>query len=234
MKGKVIGMWVAVLLGLCVGRMAAAQVAQAPVVRWAELDIDSKALDAFQAASREHIQAASAEPGILALHAVSSKAAPNRVRVFEMYVDQAAYRAHLETPHFKKFVASTQSMITQRKLFDATPIRLGAKSALKPAPHVRVADLQIDPAQLDSYKAAVSEEIDASILLEPGVLTIYSVSLNEDPTQLRFFEIYADDAAYREHIASPHFKKYVETTKNMITGRELFEMDPISLWIKSQ
>jgi quinol monooxygenase YgiN/uncharacterized protein (DUF1330 family) len=234
MKGKVIWMWVAVLMGLCMGRATSAQEAPVPYVRWADLDIDSARLESFEAAAKAHIDAAARlEPGLLALHVVSSKSTPTRVRVFEMYADEAAYRAHLETPHFKTFVAVTQPMITQRKLFDATPIRLGAKTALPAAPLVRVADLRIDPAQLDAYRAAVTEEIDASILLEPGVLGIYSTALNEDPTQLRFFEIYADDAAYRAHIASPHFKKYVETTRNMITARELFEMNTIRLSMKS-
>ena len=33
---------------------------------------------------------------------------------------------------------------------------------------VRLAELEIDPAQVDSYKAALKEEIEASIRLEPG------------------------------------------------------------------
>ena len=36
---------------------------------------------------------------------------------------------------------------------------------------VRIAELEIDPAQLDAYKLALKEEIEASIRLEPGVLT---------------------------------------------------------------
>ncbi len=35
---------------------------------------------------------------------------------------------------------------------------------------VRMADLEIDPAELDAYNALLAEEIEASIRLEPGVL----------------------------------------------------------------
>ena len=49
------------------------------------------------------------------------------------------------------------------------------------ATHVRVAELEIDPAQLDAYKAAVTEEIEDSIRLEPGVLAIYCVALKDSP-----------------------------------------------------
>jgi hypothetical protein len=50
----------------------------------------------------------------------------------------------------------------------------------------------------------VTEEIEASIRIEAGVLAIYSVALKENPAHLRFFEIYADENAYRQHIESPH------------------------------
>ena len=38
-------------------------------------------------------------------------------------------------------------------------------------PLVRLAELEIDPAQLDSYKAFLREEIETSIRVEPGVLS---------------------------------------------------------------
>ena len=103
--------------------------AQAQYVRLAELEIDPAQLDAFKAAVTEGVQAAvRSEPGVLALYAVYEKDNPNRVRVFEMYTDAAAYAMHLETPHFKKFRATTDKMVLSRKLLDAVPIVLGAKA----------------------------------------------------------------------------------------------------------
>jgi len=97
---------------------------------------------------------------------------------------------------------------------------------------VRIAELEIDPAQLDKYTAAVKEEMDISVRTEPGVLAIYSVAEKDNPSKLRFFEIYADEAAYRAHIRSPHFRKYYETTKAMITSRKLIETTPVLLAAK--
>lgn len=59
-------------------------------------------------------------------------------------------------------------------------------------PLVRLAELEIDPAQLDDYKAALKEEIAASIQREPGVLKLYAVSVKDHPNQIRFFEMYQD------------------------------------------
>ena len=66
-------------------------------------------------------------------------------------------------------------MVTARRSFDTVPVLLGAKPKLPSMPLVRIAELEIDTAQLEAYKAAVTEEIEASIRVEPGVLAIYSV-----------------------------------------------------------
>ena len=99
---------------------------------------------------------------------------------------------------------------------------------------VRIAELEIDPARLEPYKAAVKEEMRDAIRLEPGVLAIYSVAEKDNPARLRFFEIYASEEAYRSHLESAHFKKYVATTKPMIRSRKLIETVPVQLSAKEQ
>jgi quinol monooxygenase YgiN len=97
---------------------------------------------------------------------------------------------------------------------------------------VRIAELEIYPDQLDAYKAALKEEIDASIRTEPGVLTLYAVSIKDHPEQIRLFETYRDAASYQTHLQSPHFKKYKEETRQMVKSVTLLETDPILLGSK--
>ena len=94
---------------------------------------------------------------------------------------------------------------------------------------VRIAELEINPAQLGSYLAIVKKEMQTSIRVEPGVLAIYAVADKEDSTKLTFFEMYADEAAYLSHRETPHFKEYAEQTKNMIKSRKLREGVPVQL-----
>src|SRR3954469_11423834 len=75
-------------------------------------------------------------------------------------------------------------------------------------PYVQVAEIEIDPAQLNEYKAAVHEQIETAIRVEPGVLVLYAVADKASPTHVTVFEIYADSEAYRSHLQSPHFLKY--------------------------
>ena len=99
-------------------------------------------------------------------------------------------------------------------------------------PVVRLAELEIDPNQTQAYQAALKEEIETSIRSEPGVLTLYAVSLKEHPTQIRIFERYASRAAYEAHLQSAHFQKYKRETQNMVSSLRLIETDPIYLGSK--
>src|SRR3954467_1155347 len=62
--------------------------------------------------------------------------------------------------------------------------------------YVQIAELEIDPTQLDRYKAAVEEQIEAAIRLEPGVRVLYAVSETENPARVRVIEVYASTEAY--------------------------------------
>lgn len=194
-------------------------------VRWSELEIDPAQLDSFKILAEENVrETRRTESGVLAFFWAGEKDHPNRIRVFEVYSDANAYQTHLQSSHFQKFRAGTGQVVTNRQLFEAVPVTFGAKPQLPPLDAlVRIAELEIDPAQLDAYKAIVSVEIDASVRVEPGVFAIYAFALKDRPNHLRFYEIYADERAYLLHRESPHFKKYVDATQNMITARRLIE-----------
>ena len=92
---------------------------------------------------------------------------------------------------------------------------------------VRLAKLVIDSAQLDSYKALLKKEIETSVRVEPGVLTLYALSKKDHPTHFTILEIYADTAAYNAHLQTPHFIKYKNSTKGMVKSLELIPVNPL-------
>jgi len=107
-------------------------------------------------------------------------------------------------------------------------------SPLKPPPPpqnpiVNLIELEIDPLQLDAYKAALKEEIEISVRIEPGVLTLYAVAVKDHPTEIRLFETYTSPAAYQAHLDSPQYKQYKAATQGMITSRKLLETVPVIL-----
>lgn len=101
-------------------------------------------------------------------------------------------------------------------------------------PYVRVAEIEIDPAQLEAYKAAVKEQIEAAVRLEPGVLALYSVADKDNPALVFVFEMYADPDAYKAHLETAHFKKYKVATQDMVKSLKLRDTVPILLGGKSR
>lgn len=94
---------------------------------------------------------------------------------------------------------------------------------------IRMARLAIKADQLPAFTAAVTEEMDAAVRLEPGVMALYAVADRHDPARLTFFELYTNEAAYQSHRHTPHFQKYFHITKDMVTRRELSEAVPVLL-----
>lgn len=92
---------------------------------------------------------------------------------------------------------------------------------------VRLAKIQVDPAQLTQYNAALKEQMTTAVKLEPGVLTYYAVADKTNPAHITILEIYADTAAYKLHIETPHFKKYKQTVQHMVTSLELVDVNLI-------
>jgi quinol monooxygenase YgiN len=65
---------------------------------------------------------------VLTLFAVSVKDRPTQIRIFETYANAAAYEAHIETPHFRKYKTATQKMVKSLTLVETDPILLGTRS----------------------------------------------------------------------------------------------------------
>jgi quinol monooxygenase YgiN len=94
---------------------------------------------------------------------------------------------------------------------------------------VRIAELEIDPRQLDAYRALLSEEIAASVEREPGVLMLHAVAERERPELIRILEVYASREAYEAHLLTAHFLKYKTETTGMVKTLRLVDVDPVMM-----
>ena len=92
-------------------------------VRLARIVVDSTRLDSYKALLKEGVETAMRqEPGVLSLYAVFEKKKPNHLTILEVYADEAAYQAHLKTPHFLKYKNGTQDMVQALELVDTNPL----------------------------------------------------------------------------------------------------------------
>lgn len=97
---------------------------------------------------------------------------------------------------------------------------------------IRLSLITVDTERLDEYNKFLKEEIEASMQLEPGVLTLYALSEKEHPNKITILEIYADEEAYQKHIKTPHFLKYKKGTLDMVQSLELIDANPLIQGLK--
>jgi len=100
-------------------------------------------------------------------------------------------------------------------------------------PYVRIAELEVDPAQLESFKAAIVAVGEASVRVEPGCLVLHAVAEKANPSRVRVFEVYRDKDAYQAHLTTGHFKKFRAVTADIVKSRRLIDMIPLSLAAKA-
>ena len=125
---------VAAALTLCVvsiimlpmpGQRVAAQSA-GMFVNAVDLDIVPAEPEKFLAAITENGMASVKEPGCRRFDILNLASDPNHFFLYEIYDNEAALKAHRETPHFKKYTATTANMVAKR---EARPMSVIASNA---------------------------------------------------------------------------------------------------------
>jgi autoinducer 2-degrading protein len=91
-----------------------------------DLDIVPADIDTFMAAIKENGAASVKEPGCRQFDIMVLASNRNHVFLYEVYDNEAAYQAHRNTEHFKKYAATTANMVAQR---NARPMTLIASNS---------------------------------------------------------------------------------------------------------
>ena len=93
----------------------ATSTAAGPLVIIAEFEVKPGKLAAFlELAEVDARRSVADEPGCRQFTVTVDRESPDRVVLFEVYDDEAAFDAHLETPHLKAFRAGIEPLIASR------------------------------------------------------------------------------------------------------------------------
>ncbi len=93
---------------------------------------------------------------------------------------------------------------------------------------VRISEIEVYPEHLSEYLTFARNVGAESVRKEPGVIAIYPMVQKRDSCQIRILEIYADQEAYKKHIASEHFQTYKQSTLHMVKSLDLVDMTPMN------
>jgi len=85
--------------------------------------------------------------------------------------------------------------------------------------YVVTVDFGIAPENFEHFKQIMDENAKASVADEPGCREFNVFEDPKTPNHLLLFEVYNDDAAFQQHVNSPHFKHFKEVSDPIITSR---------------
>ena len=94
---------------------------------------------------------------------------------------------------------------------------------------IRISEIEIHSNHLDEYIKILKEEAEASMRLEPGVISIYPMLKKDNPSEIRILEIYKDRISYESHLQTSHFKYYKTSTIEMVKSLKLIDMEPMDV-----
>jgi quinol monooxygenase YgiN len=109
----------------------------------------------------------------------------------------------------------------------------GPRVAAQPAGlYVNAVDLDINPADMDAYMAALREN-GAKAVTEPGCREFNIHVKADSPNHVFIYEVYDSAAALEAHRATDHFKKYAAATAKMVAKREVRAMTSVAFNMKA-
>ena len=93
------------------------------LVRIAEIEVNDGYLEEYLAAAHNvGTKSVESEPGVICIFPMQVKESPNTIRILEIYRNDEAYQAHLQTPHFLEYKQGTLHMVKSFQLVATEPL----------------------------------------------------------------------------------------------------------------
>ncbi|WP_281757567.1 cyclophilin-like fold protein [Helicobacter suis] len=203
-----------------------------PIFNIFELGVKSAERSLYVAVGRNNItQSVLKDKATLGMYLVQEKTNPNKTYMFEVYANQKGYQEHLKSEQYKEFLKQSPLFLTDhKKKIEVVPEYMGDKK-FRQTKSIRVnyVIVGVKNGFNDAFRKVVLEEMQQSIKKEKGVYAIYAATAKDNPNKWYFFEIYKDDAAYQRHRETPHFKKYLAETADMLENKGFVDILGIEL-----
>ena len=93
------------------------------ITRIAEIEVNDSYLEEYLAAAHNvGTKSVESEKGVICIFPMQVKESPNTVRILEIYRNEEAYQAHLQTPHFLEYKQGTLHMVKSLQLVAMEPL----------------------------------------------------------------------------------------------------------------
>lgn len=87
--------------------------------------------------------------------------------------------------------------------------------------YIVVVHFEVKPEAVDAFRIAVLAQAEQSLSRE-AACRVFDVAIDHDrETDILLYEIYNDEAAFRDHLETAHFRDFNETVQPMIVSKRV-------------
>ena len=166
---------------------------------------------------RENILNSKSEPGTQAIFFASAKSKPELFYVLEFYKDEAAYKKHISSAHFKKFASASAEILASKKAINVKKRAVISKNLtlerLKDA-YFHITNLNLLAKSDAKFEKIIKKYMQKSV--DEGAYAQFAFSQKEAPNKWVLVEIYKDEASFESYRHSENYKAYAKERAGLI------------------
>ena len=166
---------------------------------------------------RENILNSKSEPGTQAIFFASAKSKPELFYVLEFYKDEAAYKKHIGSAHFKKFASASAEILASKKAISVKKRAAFSKNLtperLKDA-YFHITNLSLLAKSDAKFEKIIKKYMQKSV--DEGAYAQFAFSQKEAPNKWVLVEIYKDEASFESYRHSENYKAYAKERAGLI------------------
>ena len=166
---------------------------------------------------RENILSTKIEPGTQAIFFASAKSKPELFYVLEFYKDEAAYKKHISSAHFKKFASVSAEILASKKAISVKKRAEFSKNLtperLKDA-YFHITNLSLKAKSDAKFEKIIKKYMQKSV--DEGAYAQFAFSQKEAPNKWVLVEIYKDEASFESYRHSENYKAYAKERAGLI------------------
>ena len=166
------------------------------------------------------------EPGSYALYGALDKTNTDLMRILEIYEDESAYQVHRASEGFRAFIEERKPILESLNILPVTPIVLEQKTE-GTGTLAAMSLLEVNQESIAEFRELIAQEMTRAVRDVHGVLGMFATE--EENGKIRTLEIYADEAARDEYLASEKYLSYRKKADELLTSQKDFESLPAKI-----
>ena len=137
--------------------------------------------------------------------------------MLEFYKDEAAYKKHISSAHFKKFASASAEILASKKAISLKKRAVISKNLtperLKDA-YFHITNLSLLAKSDTKFEKIIKKYMQKSV--DDGAYAQFAFSQKEAPNKWVLVEIYKDEASFESYRHSENYKAYAKERAGLI------------------